>query len=92
RKGRIKSLYNLREGFAEIIEAEVSDNSSILNAEISELELPSEIVVAAIIRDDQVIIPEPNHTIKAEDRIIILADANHIPEVEKMFSVQVDLF
>lgn len=92
RKGRIKSLYNLRDGFAEIIEAEVSDSSSIVNAQIDELELPQEIVVAAIIRDEEVIIPEPNHMIKVEDRIIILADADHVAEVEKMFSVQVDLF
>lgn len=92
RKGRIKSLYNLRDGFAEIIEAEVSDTSSMVNAEIAELELPQEILVAAIIRNDEVLIPEADHTIKEGDHIIILAAHDHIAEVEKMFSVQVDIF
>lgn len=92
RKGRIKNLHNLRDGFAEIIEAEVSDSSSMVNAEIGELELPEEILVAAVIRDEEVIIPDDQFTIKAEDHIIILADHEHVSEVEKMFSVQVDIF
>lgn len=92
RRGRIKGLYNLRDGFAEIIEAEVSDKVSIVNALVSEVEEPNEVIVAAIIRDEEVLIPEQDEVIKADDRVIILAAQEHISEVEKMFSVQVDLF
>ena len=37
RRGRIKGLYNIRDGFAEVIEAEVSETSSIVNTPIEEL-------------------------------------------------------
>ena len=92
RKGRIKGLYNLRDGFAEIIEAEVSDKVSIVNAPIEDLEIANEVIVAAIIRDDEVLMPEAAQIIKVDDRVIILAAQEQVSEVEKMFSVQVDLF
>lgn len=92
RRGRIKGLHNLRDGFAEVIEAEVSESSSIVNKEIEELDLPNEVIVAAIIRDDVVMMPEPDMVIRTEDHVIILASRQHVPNVEKMFAVQVDLF
>jgi len=92
RRGRIKSLYNLRDGFAEVIEAEVTDSSSIVNATIEELNMPREIIVGTIIREGKIIIPPPNFTIHSGDTIVVLAARNQIRNVEKMFSIQVDIF
>ena len=92
RRGRIKGLYNIREGFAEVIEAEVSETSSIVNSTIEELNLPHEIIVGGIIRDEKFIMPDENFTVRAGDDIIILASRAQAQNVEKMFSVQVDLF
>lgn len=92
RRGRIKSLHNLRDGFAEVIEAEVSENSSVVNATIEELNLPHEVIVGAVIHDGEVIIPKPNYTIRAGDSVIVLASREQAQNVEKMFSVQVDIF
>ena len=92
RRGRIKGLYNIRDGFAEVIEAEVSETSSIVNTTIEELTLPHEVIVGGVIRDEQFIMPELNFTIRAGDDVIILASRSQAQNVEKMFSVQVDLF
>ena len=92
RRGRIRGLYNLRDGFAEIMEAEVSDKSSIVNSTIEDLDFPHEVVVGAIIHDDEIIMPEPNYVVRAGDTVIILASRAQAQNVEKMFSVQVDLF
>ena len=92
RRGRIKGLYNIRDGFAEVIEAEVSETSSIVNTTIEELNLPHEVIVGGVIRDEKFIMPEPNFTIRAGDDVIILASRTQAQNVEKMFSVQVDLF
>jgi len=92
RRGRIKGLYNIRDGFAEVIEAEVSETSSIVNTTIEELNLPHEIIVGGIIRDGEFIMPELTFTVRAGDDIIILASRAQAQNVEKMFSVQVDLF
>ena len=92
RRGRIKGLYNIRDGFAEVIEAEVSEASSIVNTTIEEMNLPHEVIVGGIIRDGSFIKPEPSFTIRAGDDVIILASRAQAQNVEKMFSVQVDIF
>jgi len=92
RRGRIKAMYNLKDGFAEVIEAEVSESSQIMNMTIEELNLPHEIIVAAIVRDEEVIMPDQEQIIKAGDHVIMLASRAQAQNIEKMFSVQVDLF
>lgn len=92
RRGRIKSLHNLRDGFAEVIEAEISSSSSLSNSTIEELQLPNEVIVGAIIRGEDVLVPKPDTVIKAGDHIIVVASRGQASSVEKMFSVQVDLF
>jgi trk system potassium uptake protein TrkA len=92
RRGRIKSLHNLRDGFAEVIEAEVSETSSVVNATIEELNLPHEVIVGAVIHEDEIIIPTPNYTIRAGDTVVVLASRAQAQNVEKLFSVQVDIF
>ncbi len=92
RRGRIRGLYNLRDGFAEIIEAEVSDTSSVVNTTIEEMDFPHEVLVGAIIRDEEILMPAPNFVIRAGDIVIVLASRAQAQNVEKMFSVQVDLF
>ncbi|MCB9980918.1 MAG: Trk system potassium transporter TrkA [Rhodospirillales bacterium] len=92
RRGRVKGLYNIRDGFAEVIEAEVSENSSIVNSTVEELNLPHEVIVGGVIREGEFIMPELSFTVRAGDDLIILASRAQAQNVEKMFSVQVDLF
>lgn len=92
RRGRIKGVYNLRDGFAEIIEADVSESSSICNKTVDELSLSHEVVVGGVIRNNEFIIPDQNFTIRVGDGLIILASRDQVLNIEKMFSVQVDIF
>ena len=92
RRGRIKAIHSLGSGFAEVIEVEISETAAVVNTDIEDLALPADVVLGAIVRDDEVIIPAPNDTIRAKDRVIILSSQDKAQEVEKMFSVQVDLF
>ncbi len=92
RRGRIKGVHNLRDGFAEVIEAEISDASKIVNTAISEIDLPDGVIIAAIVREEQVILPTPDEAIRSEDHIIVMAPQRQTQNVEKMFSIQVDLF
>ena len=92
RRGRIRGLHNLRDGFAEVFEAEVSDNSSLVNTDVGEADWPPDVILGAIIRDNEVIIPKPEDMMKAGDILIILASQGQAKALEKIFSVQVDLF
>lgn len=92
RRGRIQHIHNLRHGFAEVIEAEVSESASIANTALSDLDLPDNVVVAAIYRGGEVILPAEDEVIRVHDLVIILAPQVHAHIIEKLFSIHVDIF
>ena len=92
RRGRIQHIHNLRHGFAEVIEAEVSESSSIANTVIGDLDLPDTVVIAAIYRDNDVILPDEDEVIRVHDLVVILAPQVHAHIIEKLFSIHVDIF
>lgn len=92
RRGRIRSVHSLRDGFAEIIEAEALETSSLVGQPLKEAKLPNGVIVGAIVRGDRVIIPRPDTTVDAKDRVILLASARAVKKVEKMFAVRLEYF
>ena len=92
RRGRIKGLYTLRDGSLEAMEAEISDSSAIANTLVEDLDLHREVVLGAIIRGSEVILPTPETELRPNDHVIFLSTREHASEVEKLFSVQVDFF
>jgi trk system potassium uptake protein TrkA len=92
RRGKIKGVHNLREGIAEVIEAEASDSSYLVNIPLSEVKLPKNVVIGAVVKNDKVIIPDDNTVIKPGNTVILLATQGSAKEVEKLFTVHVDLF
>ena len=58
RRGRIRAVHSLREGFAEVIEAEALETSSLINMPLREIKLPTGVIVGAIVRGEEVIIPQ----------------------------------
>lgn len=92
RRGRIKSVHSLREGFAEIIEAEALETSTLINMPLKDIRMPAGVIVGAIVRGQEVIIPRPSTIIKPNDRVIILAELGQVKKVEKMFAVRLEFF
>ena len=92
RRGRIKALHSLREGFAEVIEAEVSETSGIANQAIGSIRLPKDVIFGAVVRGDEVIMPRHDLIIRPGDHVIILSAQEQARKVEKIFLVHVDLF
>lgn len=92
RRGRIRSVHSLREGFAELIEAEALETSAVVNLPLKDIDLPAGVIVGAVVRGEEVIIPRPNTVIKPRDRVIILAAVEHVKKVEKMFAVRLEFF
>ena len=92
RRGRVKGVHNLREGFAEVIEIEASDSSYLVNVPLSDIKLPKYVMIGAIIHQEKIHIPTPDSIIKAGDQVILLAAHGSAKEVEKLFMVHVDLF
>ena len=75
----------LIQGQAEIMEIVASDTMKLANVPLSELDLPDGVLVAAIHRRDQVIIPDGNTIIRPDDKVTIFCLLSDIEELEALF-------
>ena len=92
RKGQILAARSICKGKAEIIEAQAIRSSPVIGKTLSELSLPTEIIVGAIIRDNEVIIPNKETVLEDRDRLIMLTQARGVRQVERIFSVKFEFF
>lgn len=92
RSGRIRQVHSLRDGFAELIEAEAMDPSSIVGEPLKDAKLPNGVIIGAIIRGDEVIVPRPDTVVHVKDRVVVLAEAKAVKKIEKMFAVKLEYF
>ncbi|MEM6650866.1 MAG: TrkA C-terminal domain-containing protein, partial [Pseudomonadota bacterium] len=92
RRGRIKSVYSILNGEAELIDAVALETSSLVGTPLEEVDLPAGVVIGAILRGTEVILPTGQTVIEPEDRIVLLALRAHVADVEKMFRVAVEYF
>lgn len=92
RRGRIRAVYSVHRGLAEIIEAEALETSPLIGPSLRELDLPEGLRIGAIYRDGQVIQPSGSTRIKPKDRVVIFATADTVRYVEQMFRVSLEFF
>ena len=86
-KGSIENAYSILNGEYEIIEAEIIETSELINKELKNSNLPDEIRVGAILRNEEVIIPRWNFVFKKEDIVVLLAKKDFLHVVENMFRI-----
>ena len=93
RRGDVVVVHSLRRGAAEAIEAVAHgdpDSSRVVGRTVDQLKLPPGTNIGAIVRGNEVIIAHHDTVIEPEDHIILfLVDKRHIPEVERLFQVDV---
>lgn len=92
RKGRIRSVYAVQKGAAEVIEGEALDTSPLVGKPLRELDLPAGIRIGAIYRDGKVLKPDGEFRIKAKDRVVLTAAASAVRYVEQLFRVSLQYF
>ncbi|RUT66957.1 Trk system potassium transport protein TrkA [Morganella morganii] len=89
RKADIVSVSSLRRGVAEAIEAIAhgdENTSKVVGRRIADIKLPPGTIIGAIVRDEQVIIANAEHSIEQGDHVVLfITDKRHVPEVEKLF-------
>ncbi len=92
RKGRILGMSPLGDGSLEVIEAEALETASVLDAPLKALKLPKETVIGAIVRGEEVIIPDGDTQIIANDHVVLVSRAESIREIEALFEVRLEFF
>jgi trk system potassium uptake protein len=84
-KGTIENAYTISNGEYEVIEAEIIETSELINKELKNSNLPDEIRIGAVLRDNKVIIPRSNFIFKKDDQVVFLAKKDSISIVENIF-------
>jgi trk/ktr system potassium uptake protein len=85
RRGSVTRVSTFKDTDAEAITFSVSGASPIIGRPLAEIEFPSGCVVAAIARDDQVVIPGGKDKLKAGDTAVVFALPHAVPKVTKLF-------
>jgi trk system potassium uptake protein TrkA len=92
RRGRIKGLYSVFDGAAELIDAIALETSPLVNRPLKDAELPEGVMIGAVYRDGKVAMPNSGTVIKPGDRIVLMALRDYVRDVEQMFRVSIDYF
>ena len=88
RRGTIAALHTLREDFGEIVEAEVTDNSTLCRRTLGELRLSAGIKIGVVVRDGEVIIPTPQTQLQTGDHIVALVTYKHLHYFESLLGAR----
>ena len=92
RHGRIRAVYSIGDGEAEVIEAQVLSTSAIAGKAIRDTDLPEAALVGLIRKGDKVIVPKGDTRLAEGDVLTIFAMREAVVEVERLFQVALDFF
>jgi len=92
RRGRIRAVHSLLEGFGELIEADALETSGLVGRPLKEIDLPEGVLMGAVVRGDKVITPRGNTVMQSGDRVVMFAAAAAVKKIEKIFSVGLEFF
>ena len=86
-KGTIETAYTILNGEFEVIEAEIIDSSELINKDLKNSNLPEDIRIGAILRNNDIIIPTSKFIFEKKDIVVFLAKRDQISLVERLFQI-----
>ena len=84
-KGTIETAYSILNGEYEVIEAEIIETSELINKELKNCNLPDEIRIGAVLRNNEIIIPRSSFIFQKKDIVVFLTKREQLTLVENMF-------
>jgi trk system potassium uptake protein len=79
--GDMMTLLKLRKGEYSVVEEKVHPNSIAVGKQLSDLQIPDECVVAAIIRKGKMVIPHGNTVLEPADEILAIVHASQVNQL-----------
>jgi trk system potassium uptake protein TrkA len=86
REGAVSALYTLREDFGEVIEATALRDSRLVRKPLREVGMPDGMLVGAVMRDSDVIIPTGDSQVQPGDKIIAVVTYKALRKAESMLA------
>ena len=92
RRGRILGAAPIGDGTVEVLEAEALETALLVGKPLRDVRFPEQAIVAAIVREEEVIIPDGNTRIEPHDDVVLVARSEAIRQLERLFEVQLEFF
>jgi trk system potassium uptake protein TrkA len=92
RKGKIIAATPLRDEKAEAFEFIALETSEITDRPFKEIAFPPGTIVGAIVRGEEIIIPDGESVIRPGDHVVIFTPRSAIPQVERLLTVKLEYF
>ncbi|MEM6932803.1 MAG: Trk system potassium transporter TrkA [Pseudomonadota bacterium] len=92
RRGRIKAVYSIGSGEAEVIEAQVMATSPIAGRRIRDIKFPTGAIIGAIRDGKTVIMPRGDTEIRVGQHLVVFAERGSVAGVEQLFRVSMEFF
>ena len=92
RRGKVLSAISIKGEQAEVIEAVAMETSDMVGVPLMNIAFPKGVLVTAIVRGEEVIIPSGSSIVEPEDRVVIFAQKGSVPELEKILAVKLEYF
>ncbi|KPA16712.1 potassium transporter peripheral membrane protein [Candidatus Magnetomorum sp. HK-1] len=92
RDGNVLSAVSIKGEQAEVLEANVPENSKVCGKMLQKIPFPKGALVVGIVRNNDAFIPTGSSIIQINDRIIIFAVREVIPKIEKLLTVQLKYY
>lgn len=88
RGGKVVSVSLLLGGNAEVTEIILDNDLPLLGKTLMELDLPKGMIIGAIVRDNDVIIPKGSTTLMANDRIVVFCLSDDLSGLKMFFKTK----
>ena len=86
REGKIEAITSLHGVDAEIIEYVLHKDSELTKKPLRKIKFPPNTVIGGVIRGESSFIPTGDTLLALDDKVIVFAVSDSIPELEKLFS------
>ncbi|MEF8940139.1 MAG: TrkA C-terminal domain-containing protein, partial [Salinivenus sp.] len=84
----VADLFEIEGGVASLIDMEVPDGGEVVGQKIQDIDIPDECVVAAIIREDEFVVPRGSTEVCDGDHVVFVGPSEAVQTAHDTFSAQ----
>ncbi len=81
------NTFSLENSTIEVVELEVAEKCRLSGVPLSDMKLPSQVIIACIIRSEKMIVPNGRSIVQDGDRLIFVSPAETREELAELFTV-----
>ncbi len=92
RRGKVLSVAALKDEGAEVIEVEAQETSALVGKPLAQVKLPVGVLVAAVVREGEVLVPDGSTVVQPGDHLVIFLLRKVLGKLEKLLTVSLEYF